>query len=392
MLADLACVSSVIHRQVASFSGVNKRTLTASVFGGNVYCSSMARKPTSYDFIDLFAGIGGFHLAFNNTNRARCVFASEWDPAARLSYQKFYGKSDPHLFKDLGTKKSKFNRDITELKTDSDILDAIPPFNILCGGFPCQPFSQAGKKLGFSDTRGTLFFNVERILSVRSPDVFFLENVRGLLSHGGESSSPGVGRTMEVILDRLFKPVPEGLGYHKPNGFDGRKVGYFVVKASDYGVPQHRPRVFIIGFKDPAAAEAFQPPKPVDIGVSNPTALAKILGGSRKSKVFFDEKGNKERRVGFTLRCGGKGSDIYDRRNWEHYWVQEKPESKIIPMKIDERIGLRLLGFPPSFRFPEEVGKTQRMKQLGNSVAVTAVEAWGLAIIDALDRSTYVRP
>ncbi len=345
----------------------------------------MASRRTIYDFIDLFAGIGGFHLAFNNTKRAKCVFASEWDPAARLSYEKFYGKSDPHLFKDIGTPKSKFNRDITELKTDMDIKGVIPAFNILCGGFPCQPFSQAGKKLGFSDTRGTLFFNVERILSVRSPDVFFLENVRGLLTHGGESSSPGVGRTMEIILDRLFKPAPKGLGYHMPVGFDGRRAGYFVVKASDYGVPQHRPRVFIIGFKDPAAADAFKPPKPVDIGISNPSALAEILGGSKRSKVFFDKNGKKERRVGFTLRCGGKGSGIDDRRNWEHYWVQERPGSEIKPLKINESHGLRLLGFPPDFKFPERVGKTQRMKQLGNSVAVTAVEAWANAIIAALD-------
>jgi len=345
----------------------------------------MAKKKRTYDFIDLFAGIGGFHLAFNKTGRAKCVFASEWDPAARLSYGKFYGKTDPHLFTNPGTRKSKFNKDITELKSDQDINEVIPQFNILCGGFPCQPFSQAGKKHGFSDTRGTLFFNVEQIISVKAPDVFFLENVRGLLSHGGESSSPGVGRTMEIILDRLFKPAPEGLGYFKPKGFDGRKFGYFVVRASDYGVPQHRPRVFIIGFKDKAVAEAFKAPTPEDVAISKPRALAKILGGSVKSRVFFDEAGKKERHVGFTLRCGGKGSGIHDRRNWEHYWVQKGPGKKIKYMKINEKHGLRLLGFPASFTFPENLGKTQRMKQLGNSVAVTAIQSWGQAIIDALD-------
>ena len=349
----------------------------------------MAKK---YKFIDLFAGIGGFHLAFNKTNRAKCVFASEWDPAARLTYEKFYGESDPHLFQYAGTRRSKFNKDITELKTVKDIKRAILPFNILCGGFPCQPFSQAGKKLGFSDTRGTLFFNVEQIISVRRPDVFFLENVRGLLSHGGEGQSPGVGRTMEVILGKLFKPAPEGLVYHKPIGFDGRRVGYFVVKASDYGVPQHRPRVFIIGFKDDAAAKAFKLPAPQDISVSNPRALGEILGVSRKSKVFFDKEGKKERHIGFTLRCGGKGSNIGDRRNWEHYWVQDSPKDVIKPIKINEKQGLRLLGFPETFEFPEKVVKTQRMKQLGNSVAVTAVQAWGNSIIKALDAARKVRP
>ena len=124
-------------------------------FGPDVFVYGMAKKPT-YKFIDLFAGIGGFHVAVNNTNRAKCVFASEWDPAARKTYEHNFCKADPQLFAD-GHKY--FAGDITRV----DPKEGIPDFDILCGGFPCQPFSQAGKKKGFSDTRGTLFFNVEEM-------------------------------------------------------------------------------------------------------------------------------------------------------------------------------------------------------------------------------------
>ena len=156
-------------------------------FGPDVFVYGMAKKPT-YKFIDLFAGIGGFHVAFNNTNRAKCVFASEWDPAARKTYEHNFCKADPQLFAD-GHKY--FAGDITRV----DPKEGIPDFDILCGGFPCQPFSQAGKKKGFSDTRGTLFFNVEEIIRTKRPRAFFLENVRGLITHGGPSETvPGIGK------------------------------------------------------------------------------------------------------------------------------------------------------------------------------------------------------
>ena len=331
----------------------------------------MAKKPT-YKFIDLFAGIGGFHVAFNNTNRAKCVFASEWDPAARKTYEHNFCKDDPHLFAD-GYKY--FAGDITKV----DPKKGIPDFDILCGGFPCQPFSQAGQKKGFSDTRGTLFFNVEEIIRTKRPRAFFLENVRGLITHGGPSETvPGIGKTMETILSHLYGDKQSGgLGYHKPNG----TTGFFYVKASDFGVPQHRPRVFIIGFRDKKDAEAFYVPERQKLDENR---LGKILGG----EVFFDEACTKPKAIGFTLRCGGKGSPIDDRRNWEHYFVKKRGTSKPEIIKIHEKHGLLLNGFPADFEFPSSVSsKIARMKQLGNSVAVTAIQAWGESIIKALDSS-----
>jgi len=330
-----------------------------------------ATAPTTYKFIDLFAGIGGFHVAFNNTERAQCVFASEWDPAARKTYRYNFNRgADTELFVNGD---QYFKGDITKV----DPKTGIPAFDILCGGFPCQPFSQAGQKKGFADTRGTLFFNVEQIIRTKKPKAFFLENVRGLITHGGPSETvPGIGKTMETILNHLYGAKKSGgLGYYKPKG----TPGYFYVKASAFGVPQHRPRVFIIGFKSKKAAKSFVVPTPQPL---DDMRLGGILGG----EVFFDAECTKVRKIGFTLRCGGKGSRIEDRRNWEHYFVKKRGASKAEIVKINEHIGLLLNGFPEGYKFPADVAKAARMKQLGNSVAVTAIQAWGSAIMDALEK------
>jgi len=342
--------------------------------------------PTRYKFIDLFAGIGGFHVALAKKGRGECVFASEWDPSARKTYEHFFRKSDPHLF---ANNHRRFAWDITKVKLDVDFEPeetnhGIPDFDVLCGGFPCQPFSHAGHGKGFADTRGTLFFTIQQILEAKKPRAFFLENVRGLLSHGGPSDvdPTEMGKTMETILDRLFSSNNECLGYHRPAG----TKGYFVVRASDYGVPQHRPRVFIIGFRDEADAENFRQPTPRKLSAKK---LGDILG---KLDVFFDEDCTKPRQIGFTLRCGGKGSPINDRRNWEHYYVRSRTSprhGKAEIAKINEQQGLLLHGFPKKYKFPKSgklnVGHAARMKQLGNSVAVTAVQAWAESIFEALD-------
>ena len=345
-----------------------------------------AAAPTPYRFIDLFAGIGGFHVALAKKGRGECVFASEWDPSARKTYEHFFRKSDPHLF----TNNHRcFAWDITQVKHgvefDPEVPGhGIPDFDVLCGGFPCQPFSHAGHGKGFADTRGTLFFTIQQILEAKKPRAFFLENVRGLLSHGGPSEvdPAGMGKTMETILNRLFSSDEGCLGYHRPAG----TKGYFVVRASDYGVPQHRPRVFIIGFRDEADAKNFKQPSPRKL---SPKKLGDILG---KLDVFFDADCTKPRQIGFTLRCGGKGSPINDRRNWEHYYVKVRNSprlGKAGTIKINEQQGLLLHGFPKKYKFPDsgklKVGHAARMKQLGNSVAVTAVQAWAESIFKALD-------
>lgn len=193
-----------------------------------------------YTFIDLFAGIGGFHQAMHSVGM-ECVFASEWDKNARISYRENYKDIAPNLF-EAGEKL--FNEDITQQDPSE-----IPPFDVCCAGFPCQPFSVAGLKRGFEDTRGTLFFNIANIvkqkISVRCPPkVLFLENVKGLKTHMK-------GETLKTILATL-----EELGY---------AYGVEVLNAKHFGVPQNRERLFIIAwYRDLIKANAFKFPYGID--------------------------------------------------------------------------------------------------------------------------------
>lgn len=282
-----------------------------------------------YKFVDLFAGIGGFHIAMHNVG-AECVFASEWDDSARLTYEANFRKISPKLFESGG-----FAGDITKIDKST-----IPDFDILCGGFPCQPFSQAGQKLGFEDTRGTLFFEIAEIIRVKQPSAFFLENVRGILTHDN-------GKTFKVIQ----RILTEDLGY---------SFHFSVVRASDHGLPQHRPRVFMVGFRDPTTPFLF----PVK------RELAFTMSDVMRGKV--------DRDVGFTLRFGGGRSPIKDRRNWDGYLV----DGEIRRLSPDE--GKKMQGFPDEFIFP--VPRQEAMRQLGNSVAINAVQDWAEEIVNALDR------
>lgn len=273
-------------------------------------------------FIDLFAGIGGFHLALHRL-RGKCVFASEIDSHARKTYEINHSKISPDLFKD-----NLFNKDITEIPKSS-ISTAIPDFDLLCGGFPCQPFSQAGYKKGFNDDRGNLFFHIANIIEEKSPKAFLLENVRHLLNHDE-------GKTFTVIKDIL-----NNLGY---------SFYFKVIKASDFGLPQLRPRVFMVGFKNDTLNN-FEFPLPIPLE----TSMSDVFGGECT------------REIGFTLRVGGRSSPIDDRRNWDGYWVNGEIR-RLSPIE-----GKKMLGFPDDFVFP--VTNAQAMKQLGNSVAVPVVGA-----------------
>ena len=180
-------------------------------------------KSPKFKFIDLFAGIGGFHQAMHSVG-GECVFASEWDKNARISYEENYKKISPNLFKNNC---QYFNRDIN----DADPVK-IPDFEVCCAGFPCQPFSIAGKRKGFEDTRGTLFFNIanivnEKIRAGKPPKVLLLENVKGLKNHDH-------GKTIAVILAALKE-----LGY---------EYKMDVLNAKYFGVPQNRERLFIVAW------------------------------------------------------------------------------------------------------------------------------------------------
>ena len=280
-------------------------------------------------FIDLFAGIGGFHLALHNVG-AECVFASEWDESARLTYETNFAKISPKIFTN-----GNFVGDIKAVDKKS-----IPDFDILCAGFPCQPFSQAGFKKGFADIRGTLFFDIAEIIRVKKPKAFFLENVRGLYSHDE-------GRTFETIK----KTLTEQLGY---------SFHHAIVKASDHGLPQHRPRLFMVGFKEHDSE--FEFPK------------------KRKLKYTMSDvmKGEVNREIGYTLRVGGKRSPIDDRRNWDGYIVNGEVR-RLTPSE-----GKKMQGFPASFKFP--VSDSEALKQLGNSVAVTAIQDYALAVVETIGK------
>ena len=290
-------------------------------------------KNHKFTFIDLFAGIGGFHLALNNLG-GKCVYTSEWDKYARITYEANFRSTDPDLFN-----KGMFVGDIT-LQENQDLIPE--DVDVICGGFPCQPFSQAGFKRGFEETRGTLFFEIAKIIRNKRPKAFFLENVRHLQKHNN-------GKTLETIK----KILTEELGY----SFQCK-----IVKASDFGLPTHRPRLYMIGFRnDIVNRDDFKFPDAVPLQFT----MSDVL------------KGDCPKKVGYTLRVGGKGSGINDRRNWDSYLVN----NRVHRLTVEE--GKMMMGFPKDFLFP--VSQGQAMKQLGNSVAVKAIQATGKNLVAVLD-------
>src|SRR5690554_2056637 len=180
-----------------------------------------------FKFIDLFAGIGGFRIAMQSLG-GKCVFTSEWDEQAKKTYEANFGEVP------FG--------DITKEETKKFIPDG---FDVLCAGFPCQAFSIAGKRGGFEDTRGTLFFDVAEIIKRKQPKAIFLENVKGLRNHNG-------GKTLATILNVLRND----LGYFVPEPE--------IVNAKDFGVPQNRERIYIVGFHSSTGVNEFNYPKPLN--------------------------------------------------------------------------------------------------------------------------------
>ena len=268
-------------------------------------------------FIDLFAGIGGFHLALQKNNM-ECVFASEIDKHAREVYMKNY-----NIPAEI------FNDDIRKINP----ID-IPDHDLLCAGFPCQPFSQAGLQKGFNDgeksERGNLFFCILDILEAKRPKAFILENVRYLLNHNK-------GETFARIKTEL-----QSINY---------EINYKIIKASDFNIPQHRPRLFIVGFDGGQVdtKNAFNYPDHLPLT----TTMSDIWGGDCNKKI------------GFTMRVGGKGSNINDRHNWDSYFVDGEVK-RLSPLE-----GKKLMGFPANFILHPT--KTHAMKQLGNSVCPEVV-------------------
>lgn len=293
---------------------------------------TLFKSNVAWRFIDLFAGIGGFHVALHSIG-GQCVFASEKDTHARTTYAA-----------NLSIANNIFNDDIRKISPDD-----VPEHDILCAGFPCQPFSQAGHKKGFSDgeksERGNLFYCILDILEAKRPKAFILENVRHLIAHDE-------GKTFATILKHLADANYE--------------VSYKIIKASDFNVPQHRARVFIVGFDRTQVNTDATFHFPISV------PLTKTM-----SHIF---NAPCEKKIGFTLRVGGKGSPIDDRRNWEFYRVN----GEVRRIGLDE--AREMMTFPPTFQFP--VSKTQAMKQLGNSVCVDVVKAVGESVFQYLNKHT----
>lgn len=306
----------------------------------------------SFTFIDLFAGIGGIRLGFEKL-KGECVFSSEWDKYSQITYKANFG-DEP-------------NGDIT--KTD---VKEIPKHDILLGGFPCQPFSNAGLKQGFDDTRGTLFFDVARIIEYRKPAMVLLENVKGFVNHDK-------GRTMKIVKETL-----EDLGYN---------VFYKVLNARDFGIPQNRERIYIVGInKRKLGNIGFKFPEPL----FKPTKVGDILESKVDEKYTLSNKlwqGHKRRLKEHRAKGNGFGYSLFDGNSKYTSTISAryyKDGSEILikqkdknPRKLTPREAARLQGFPESFKIP--VSDTQAYRQFGNSVAVPVVSAIAKEMVKIFD-------
>ena len=304
-------------------------------------------KKAEFTFIDLFAGIGGIRLGFESVG-GESVYSSEWDKPCQQTYAANFGEIP--------------DGDITKVKPED-----IPPFDVLLAGFPCQPFSMAGHKKGFDDTRGTLFFNIAKIVEYHKPKVVFLENVKNLGSHDK-------GKTLAVILDTLEK-----LGY---------KVHYKILNAKEFGVPQNRQRIYIIGFKDNVD---FSFPSPT----KSTTKLGDILQKNIDPKYTISDKlwaGHQRRKIEHKLKGNGFGYCLFNEESVYTSTISAryyKDGSEILvdqkgknPRKITPREAARLQGFPDDFIIP--VSDMQAYKQFGNSVCVPVIKALAKKVKKAL--------
>lgn len=306
-------------------------------------------KNKNLKFTDLFCGIGGFRLAMENQSQnSKCVFSCDFDADSQKSYEANFDE------KPFG--------DITKIHESE-----IPDHDILFAGFPCQAFSICGDQKGFEDTRGTLFFDIARILRAKQPQAFVLENVKQLVSHNQ-------GKTLERILETL-----ENLGY---------QTHYKVLNALDFGLPQKRERVFIVGFRQPKHFVwnlQKVPMKP----------LREVLETEVEDKYFASEKIRQNRRRSvenkiikdnLTIWHENKGGNISplpyscalrSGASYNYLLVNGK-------RRLTEREMLRLQGFPEDYKIV--LGYQAMRKLAGNTVAIPCVEAVLRSVFDALEK------
>ena len=299
-------------------------------------------------FIDLFAGIGGIRIPFDEMG-CKCVFSSEWDNAACNTYEANFGERP--------------SGDITKIPAKD-----IPSHDLLLGGFPCQAFSIMGKMQGFADTRGTMFFEIERILAYHKPPIILLENVKQLTTHDK-------GRTFKVILQRL-----ESLGYF---------VKWRILNAMDFGLPQKRERVIIVGFRDERQFFSFNFDfKKVKYDLANileqdnqvdkSLFASEMIVNKRKEKtkgkeVFYPSIWHENKSGNISIldhACALRTGASY---NYQLINGIRRPSSREL---------LRFQGFPDSYKI---VGSNQDIRrQTGNAVAVPMIRAVAQKIKETL--------
>ena len=302
----------------------------------------------SFEFIDLFAGIGGMRLAFEDAGGS-CVFSSEWDKDSQKTYEANFGEVP--------------SGDITKIP-----IDEIPNFDVLLAGFPCQPFSTIGQRAGFKhETQGTLFYDVLRIISAKRPAAFLLENVKGLVSHDK-------GKTFEIIKKSLET--------------EGYELHFQILDSADYGVPQTRKRIYIVGF-DKSKFNG-------GIVFSWPVPSKKRVGiGKFVEMNIVDRPISKHLQKSYIFKIDDGRPEIIDQKSDFPVKTLVATYHKIQRLTgtfvADGPTGLRLLstteckaimGFPKSFKIP--VSRTQMYRQMGNSVAVPVVKLLASQMIETL--------
>ncbi|MCK0098511.1 DNA (cytosine-5-)-methyltransferase [Qipengyuania sp. S6317L1] len=327
-----------------------------------------------FKFIDLFAGIGGTRLGFQQEN-GKCVFTSEWDKFSKKTYAANFGELP--------------NGDITQITAGS-----IPDHDVLVAGFPCQAFSNAGLKQGFYDTRGTMFFEIQRILAEKRPAAFLLENVKQLRGHDE-------GRTLQTILDILNGNTDATVPHNIPMSEEARaslsipldyETGFAVLSAKDFGVPQKRERIYLVGFSrslfpslcmkdffaDLPGRVTSQPLGSVlednRLVPANYTISDRLLQGHERRRIEHARKGN-----GFGYSVFNAESPYCNTISARYY----KDGSEILidqsdvgrnPRKLTPRECARIQGFPEEF-VVDAVSASQAYRQFGNSVSVPVIRS-----------------
>lgn len=313
-----------------------------------------------YKFIDLFAGLGGFRLALESLG-ASCVYSNEWDEDAQKVYNANFGEIP--------------EGDIT--KVDER---CIPNHDILCAGFPCQAFSISGKQRGFQDSRGTLFFDVARIVKEKRPMVVFMENVKNFASHDN-------GRTISVVCATMHE-----LGY---------SFYYGVLNATDYGVPQKRERVYMVCFRNDLDISYFEFPRSfkltrhVEDFLLTDESMVSDLYVERPDTYYNDLKddkySDKSIRLGIVNK-GGQGERIYSIKGiaitFSAYGggVFAKTGGYLVngkPRRLHPRECARLMGYPDSYIMSKK--RNQAYKQFGNSVVVDVLQYIAIQIGKSLN-------